>query len=149
MSTTYQRNGLKINVSRLLISPTNLMNGRRRVYMVTSPFKVIVRGVGLYENITVPNGFQTDFATIPLLAQVFIGARDNPGVLEASVIHDSACVNNWQREKANTMMYWMMLAFGVRRWRAAAIYLALMCFGYKSPVSRLARRIRSFFNMET
>jgi hypothetical protein len=149
MTTEYQRNGLKITVSDLLLSPTNLMAGRRRVYMVTSPFRVIVRGTGLYENIEVSSGFQTDLATIPLLAQVFIGARDNPGVLEASVIHDFACVNNWPREKANTMMYWMMLAFGVTRWRAAAIYLALMCFGYKSPLARLVRCFRQFFNMET
>jgi hypothetical protein len=109
----------------------------------------MVRSDGVYETLTVPPGFQTDLATIPIFAQVFIGGRDDPGVGECAVAHDYMTINNLPREFCNTKMWHLMLALNVPRWRATAIYLALMMFGYKSPVSRLVKRIHGFFNMET
>lgn len=146
----YQYNGLKITIPReLSMHPTNMMTGRRRVYKLERPFAVYIRSDGVYENYVVPAGFTTDLATIPLLAQVFVGGNDAPGVAEASVFHDWACVNGHPRSYTNSKLFYLMLAFKVPYWKALAFYAAVSVFGYGSWFSRVYNRICAWLNLET
>lgn len=147
--THYKSNGSSVDFSRLVLLPTGEMSGRRRVYQLGAPFWVYITADGLQHTIRVPQSFASDLATIPTVAQILIGNRDAPGVAECSVVHDWLCHVNAPRELANTTMWWLLLATGVPRWKATAIYLALMVFGYKSPWSRLWRWIGSISPMET
>ena len=149
MSLYYQHNGLKVITSKLLLSPTDSMSGRRRVYRLTAPFTVMIKATGVNSTIRVPKDFDTDLATIPLIAQVFIGSRDDRGVAEAAVVHDWLCVQDAPRVYANSTMYYLLLAMSVPRWRAAAIFSALQLFGYKSIPSRLWRRVKELCSLET
>jgi hypothetical protein len=145
----YKRNGLKVLASDLALYPTSQMSGRRRIYRLVKHFRIHITMDGVKNVISVPAGFATDMATIPLVAQLLIGSRDDPGVAEAAVAHDWLCTQDAPREYANATMWVIMLALGVPRWRATAIYLALMLFGYKSLPSRLWRMIRGFQPLES
>jgi hypothetical protein len=146
----YRYNGLKITIPRpLVLCPTNMMSGRRRVYRLEREFSIYIRSDGAYENYEVPAGFATDLATIPLLAQVFVGGNDAPGVAEASVFHDWACVQGMPRSYANSKLFYLMLAFKAPYWKALAFYAAVSMFGYGSLVARVCKRIRGWLDLET
>ena len=146
---TYRHNGLTIKLSDMHATPTGDMNGRRRVWALTRTYHLTVTADGLTETMIIPFGFRTDFATMPFVAQMLLGGRDDPGVAEAALVHDYCCVKNLPREYCNTKMWYLMLAMGVSRWKATAIYVALQIAGYKSPVSKLATRIKTWISLET
>jgi hypothetical protein len=136
----YKKNGLKVMVSDLELAPTQEMSGRRRVYRLIIPLDVSITASGVQSGVSVPAGFTTDLATIPLVAQVFLGGRDAPGVAEAAVIHDWLCETNAPRSFANSCLFCLLLAFNVPRWKALCFYFAVSVFGYKSWLSVLKRK---------
>jgi hypothetical protein len=146
---TYKHNGLSIKLSDLRAEPTQKMNGRRRVWRLAMTYHLTVTADGLTESLIIPIGFQTDFATMPLVASLLLGGRDDPGVAEAALVHDFCCVKDLPREYCNTKMWYLMLAMGVPRWKATAIYVALMLFGYKSPCARLKQWVTGWLSLET
>ena len=79
--------------------------------------------------ITVPIGFQTDFASVPRFPLIYALLGDTAH--EPAVIHDwlyySAIVN---REIADNVLYEAMTVFGVEDWRRDMIYEGVRAGGW-------------------
>lgn len=79
--------------------------------------------------ITVPNGFTTDLASVPRwLAWLYSPTGRHQ---QAAVFHDymyATC--NTSRYEADAVFRIIMIRSGVSRWRALTIYLAVRAFGW-------------------
>lgn len=130
--------------SRLVIEPTSKHNGRRRVYRLVKRFACDIYYRGGTDLVRVPEGYETDFATLPLICQLVLGNRDD--YAEESVIHDWLCSNDLPRFYSNAKMRIIMTALGRPKWKILAVYYGLMIFGYKSfameTFKRIVRRLK-------
>jgi hypothetical protein len=112
--------------STLVVSPVN--DGKR--WVIRSDFGYDVGEEGSGENINIPKGFVTDFASTPrLLVGVFPrwGKYGN-----AAVVHDYLY---WQqkkytRERADEIFLEAMEVLGVSKFNKNCLYLAVKHFGF-------------------
>jgi hypothetical protein len=97
--------------------------------------------VALGRTITVPAGFETDFASVPRLPLaywLFGGVAD-----EAAVIHDYAYSGALRvtRKQADELFSEAMKACGTAAWRRGPMWLGVRLFGgihYNEPVESMA-----------
>lgn len=100
--------------------------GRRQRYVLIAPFVYQSDSVG---QVSVPEGFQTDFASIPRLAWRYIDPED-PVILFASVVHDYLySVQSTSREVADRVLVEAMGISGARWDQRKAVHAAVRMFG--------------------
>jgi hypothetical protein len=124
--------------STLLLEPTKKRNGRRRVWRLRQEFEAVIHFSGGKMVIKVPEGYETDLASIPMFAQLIIGGRDD--YAEESVIHDWLCDNLQPRFFTNATMRILMKLLNRPRWKIVAVFYALMFFGYGSKTFNMVTR---------
>ena len=147
----FTKQNLTISVSDLRIEATDTFTGRRRLWKLTDDFRIEVRARGLNYSIVVPRGFETDFATLPLVAQIALGNRDT--YVYAATAHDFLCVIKAPRWLANPTMIGILSAMGCPWWKRQLFAWGLFLFGYGSRPSRLfyatAEKVKKWFNLQT
>lgn len=83
-----------------------------------------------YKDITVPKGYQTNGADIPrLFWSIF--PPNSPEYLSAVVIHDYLCDEAKSKadyKYADKMLYEMMIALEVSKWKCTVFYLACRAY---------------------
>jgi hypothetical protein len=122
--------------------PLNQWSGRRRQHALLQDFSLIIVSQGMTNQVTVPKGFITDWATVPLFCQLILGNRDD--YAEAACLHDYLCVTNVPYFVANSWMRSAMFALGAPRWKRVAFFYALMIFGYDSSASRGIAKAKNY-----
>jgi len=93
----------------------------------------------LKARVTVPEGFQTDLASVPRLPVVYLltGATGN----EAAVIHDFLYTSQpCTRKQADDTFHEALLASGVPGWRAWMMWCGVRAGGASHWTKRPARR---------
>jgi hypothetical protein len=81
--------------------------------------------------VTVPAGFQTDFASVPRIPVAFLLAGDEahmPAVVHDFLYSSKICT----REEADNTFLEAMTATGVTKWRRTLMWAAVRMFG-QSP----------------
>jgi hypothetical protein len=137
---------LEFGHSQLRLAVIDRYNGRRRMFRLTEPFIIMLRDPKVYVTpfykLTIPAGYETDLASIPLFATVLVG--DRACFAEESVVHDWLCDHGAERFHAHAIMRLIMKARRHPRWKRFVIFYALMLVGYGSTVfifvTRLFRR---------
>jgi len=77
--------------------------------------------------VTVPAGFETDYASVPRLAWPLFPPRGPWS--KAAVIHDYLCSNDvCSRPLADAIFREIMRELGVPRWRRAVMYVAVRAY---------------------
>ena len=141
-------NGNEIVYRKIQYVWTDEYNGRRRKAKLVNEFSVLIKvqengskDSGLHILVNIPAGYKTDFASIPFIAQVFLGDRIQ--FAEESIAHDWLCDRNAPRFLANATMRIIMESMGRPKWKVLAVYYALMIAGYGSPIFRLFTKLFS------
>lgn len=138
---------LRVRIAPLHFEATDKFRGRRVVYRLTEPYGVSMLSPCGEFTMIIPEGYETDLATIPLICQPFIGSSAE--FQRAAVVHDMACDNGWPQFAANALMRVVMEARKHPRWKVLGIYYTLMLFGYGSWVARLFTRKKLASEHET
>lgn len=112
------------------LSPTNKWNGPRRIHRLNKPFRIRLTYEGGYWKHDVPEGFETDLASFPLVLQLLLGNRDD--YAEESLLHDSLYREGIPVFFANAMMRIIMERLGRPWWKRFLVFYGLMLFGYRS-----------------
>jgi hypothetical protein len=96
---------------------------------------LIYRSQILGETVTVPEGFRTDFASVPRLPLVYLAAGGKGE--RAAVVHDWLySTQSVERATADAVLQEALLACGYSRLLATAFYTAVRAFGgshWKAP----------------
>jgi hypothetical protein len=140
------RTATRVSCTDLYLRVRDTYNGRRRKFELAHSFSV-----RLYDGesdtpfyaIMVPAGYQTDLASIPLIATPIVG--DRACFAEESVVHDWLCDQGSSPFYAHSIMRMIMHARKHPRWKCWAIFYALMFFGYGSFVYRTCARVAKSF----
>jgi hypothetical protein len=106
----------------LYARPVGMMNGRT-TWQLMRPFAYYSSTIELL--ISVPEGFITDFASVPRLPLIWLLMSDTGQA--AAVIHDHL----WNDQRfppsiANQVFHEALLVSGVSRWRAGLMHLAVV-----------------------
>lgn len=105
-----------------------------QIYVLIAEFTVVVPDVG---TITVPKGFETDFASIPGFALGWLD-DDDPIILYASIVHDylysvgglfDLMKPALTRQQCDDVLRVVMIACEASVWRAWCVYKAVRMFG--------------------
>jgi len=96
-------------------------------YRLLSPLHYISRIVGT-QYITVPDGFVTDFASIPRIARFLITGHGHDRW--AAVVHDYLYSIGFDRKTADAIFYEALLVSGVNKIKARAMYRAVRTGGW-------------------
>lgn len=116
----------------LKLEATNKSIGGRPVYKITEKFSLSLCGKGYGIYVDVPEGFDTDFASVPRLLW-FIYHPDG-GAAKAAVLHDfmyrKRC--NFSRIIADAVYLDAMRLLGVPFWKRYTMYLGVRLFGWLS-----------------
>lgn len=137
-ASEHTRGPVSANMSDLVLVPSRAYTRGRRVWRLFADFKFEVEFPGGRLEITVPDGFKTDLASIPVVFTPFIGTPDRYAT--SAVVHDWACVNNFPQWFANSLLRTVMEFDGVPKWRQIAVFWAVQLCGYKSWL--FGRRVR-------
>lgn len=121
--------------SPLVLKPTNDYNGRRRIYELDQDFTYLLTFPGGSDQVTVPAGYKTDLATLPVVLQVILGNRDD--YAEEAIIHDWLCDHKMPRFYTNARMRSLMYVLGRPYWKQRAVFYGLMLFGYGSWIMEI------------
>jgi len=143
----WKRNGLTIKMTPLQTEPIDQWTGRRRQHKLLQDFTLIIVSEGMTQTVTVPKGFVTDWATVPLFCQLILGNHDD--YAEAAALHDYLCVTHVPYFVANSWMRSAMFALGAPKWKRIAFFYALMFFGYDSPLSHFFAKIKSWITQRS
>ncbi len=107
------------------------------LFVVHEPFRIRFRYEGETEwrNVTVPVGFETDLASVPRIARMFVSKSD---AIEASVVHDYLYkMRIVDRETADAIFFALMRQdSSLPAWRARVMFGAVRVFGgfvYRDP----------------
>jgi hypothetical protein len=130
----WRKNGLAISMTPLKTTAQSLFQGRRRCWKLDLDFSMIIASHGMEQRVTVPKGYDTDYATIPIICQLVLGNRDDWA--EAAVLHDWLCTTHVPRFICNAWMRSALFCLGAPRWKQLAFFYGLMLFGYGSPLSK-------------
>jgi hypothetical protein len=131
----YRKGRLQMTVSAYALEPTGTMQRGRPVYTLDRQLIISVTGEGYSELLSIPQGFRTDLASIPVILVPIVGMPASAGV--AAIAHDFACAKQWPRWKCNAMLRGIMEMTGKPGWRCKAFWWAVFIFGYQSRVSSL------------
>ena len=102
-----------------------------RNWELIEPFIYHVGEYPSEERITVPQGFMTDFASIPRIFWNILAPTGKHG--KAAVIHDWLYrSHSCSRKKAYNIFYEAMCVLGVSWWKRALMYRAVRWFGAKA-----------------
>jgi len=130
------------------LEPTDKRIGSRRVYRLTYSFFCTITYPGGHWRIKIPKGFETDFASFPLILQLLLGNRDE--YLEESLIHDWLYREGIPPFYANAIMRVVMERLGRAWWKRWLVFYGLMAFGYRAPgwqwLAKLLRRKVNYDN---
>jgi hypothetical protein len=88
------------------------------------------KGSGLY--IVAPEGFKTNFASIPLVLQIFVKPQD-PRWIKSSILHDYLWSKAWtlyEFQTANDVFYEAMLVEWTPKYLAILAYLSVSLSKY-------------------
>ncbi len=119
----------------LVVSP--LADGK--TWVVRAPFSYEIEELGSGNVITVDEGFQTDFASVPLLLSPIVARWGRHG--KAAVVHDFLYWDQGRNKKQSDEIFReAMGVLGVAGWRKFLIYQAVKWFGGGSWRSNLKRR---------
>ena len=112
-----------ITIKQVVTNPPHKQfqaDGNIFAYLEPLPYKIIRTG---YE-IVIPQGFVTDFASVPLAAQSVLpqlGPHSMAAVLHDYLYWDQSCT----REQADLLFYEAMTEYGVSAWRRSVAYWAV------------------------
>jgi len=110
----------------LIVSP--MPDGRR--WRLVFPFTYHIGSKYSNKYIHVPEGFVTDFASIPWVFWAFLPYWGKYG--KAAVIHDHIYQNHKRlkinRRRADDIFYEAMIVGGTKKWKAQVIYRAVRLF---------------------
>ena len=81
-----------------------------------------------YENIIVPEGFVTDFASVPRVPLAYLLCGNTAH--RAAVVHDYLYRQGWKRDIADRVLYEACRATGMSWWRSRLIYTAVRICGW-------------------
>lgn len=102
-----------------------LVDDANELWRLTGP---LVYSSDLVGNVVVPEGFVTDFASVPRLPFAYFMAGNT--ARWASVIHDYLYVEkSLPRDVCDAVFLEAMAASGVPRWRRGLMWLAVRAFG--------------------
>lgn len=108
--------------------PLVITPGKQGRYLTERPFSfdIGVKGSGL--TITIPAGFSTDLASVPRWLWWLVAPHD-PQYAAAAVLHDFLCSwDGFDLMTAHAIFLDALLILGVDRWKATAMYLAVVTF---------------------
>ena len=74
-------------------------------------------------DVIIPKGFVTDLASVPRIFWPIVPPYGKH--LEASILHDFLCRNEWARAKADREFLHAMKKAGVKRWRRMLMFWAV------------------------
>jgi len=97
------------------------------------------KGSELY--IVAPEGFKTDFASLPLILQLFWKPHD-PRWIKSAIIHDelwSRAKTLYEFQEANDVFYEAMQVEGTPKWIAILFYLAVSISKYAYWIKKKIR----------
>ena len=114
------------------VSPTDKWIGRRRVYRLNRTFRLRIECAGVNWKIDVPEGFETDLASFPVVLQLLLGNRDD--YLEESVVHDWLYKEGIPTFFANATMRVIMECLKRPWWKRWLVFYGLMFLGYRAPL---------------
>ena len=114
--------------------------GRKGWYVLTESISYEVGFYGSGDVITVPVGFETDYASVPRAFWVMVAPR---GAHEAAaLIHDYLYKYNLRtRIKADKIYMEGLEVLSVPSWKCAAMYRAVRLWGWK-PWGKASKRIK-------
>lgn len=134
----YRFNGCTVVVGYLDVRASEQSKGRRRCFQLLRDFDFRLQFRGGHLSVTAPEGYVTDYASVPIFLTLILGGRDAKGVAEAAVLHDVLCDIHLERFLTNAIMRVALTAYGVPRWKILAYFYGLMFVGYSSPPYRFA-----------
>lgn len=109
----------------LLVSP--LADGK--TWVIQKEFTYYVGELDSDETVTVPLGFQTDFASVPPVFRWLIPRWGKYG--KAAIIHDYCYwEQRYTRERSDQIFREAMGVLGVARWKMFLMYQAVRLFGW-------------------
>lgn len=80
------------------------------------------------DQMTIPEGYEFDGASIPRVFWTIIGPPFSPRFMEASLVHDYLCNIKYDREAADKKFKHLLRKAGVSSWRASAMYSAVRAY---------------------
>ena len=110
------------------------------MHLLTKPFYIDISSTKwstlshMSQVIKVPMHYKTDLGTIPLIAQLFLGGRDD--YAEIYVLHDWCCDNHIPYFISNAWLRSGLYCVGCPWYKRLPIYYAVMVFGYDSLFSK-------------
>ena len=117
-----------MRLPRAKLVPTKFQGGRQ-FFRLAEPYFLDLNGA-IRLTLTVPAGFETDFASVPrLLWPLF--PPTGPW-LEASIVHDFCYSGQvpFSRFLADALFRELMKLYGVPLWRRVLMYYAVRLFGW-------------------
>jgi len=103
--------------------------GAGRLFVVSRPYACFFRLNGGPVYYSVPDGMETDFASIPKIVPRWIAEKVDVHI-EAAVVHDHLCKTRpWSSRVAADIFNEAMRAAGVPAWRRQLMYRAVLYFG--------------------
>lgn len=115
----------------LVATPTPERNGGRQVWALRRPLKFMSRKIGL---VNVPQGFLTDFASVPRLPFVYWSLNDYGHA--AAVVHDYLCRSMMlDRATADAVFYEALRAEGVNKLKSRLLYWGVRIGAPAAPSS--------------
>lgn len=114
-------------LTEMAVTPLSSSEGGRSLWKLLHP--LVYQSGHLSEPITVPEGFVTDFASVPRVPVVYLVMADigQP----AAVIHDYLYrFRPCSRKIADAVLEEALKVLGVSWWRRKAMWLAVRAFGW-------------------
>lgn len=109
----------------LSLEPTDRFFEHRRVFRLKED---LTYHSTKYGSITVPKGFETDLASVPLFFQLFVPVTGR--YLEATIIHDYLYEHALRtKQEADAILAEGMRVLKGKRWRQIVINLGVKYFG--------------------
>lgn len=145
----YKKNGLTIKMGKLSTTATDEWCGRRRIHELDIPFDCVISSSGMSMHVSVPAGYKTDYATLPVVCQLVLGNRDDWA--EIAVLHDWLCDTHVPYFICNQWMRSGLFCVGCPYWKRVLFFYGLMLLGYQSPIQRgylwVKQQISSVWNL--
>lgn len=109
-------------------NPLIITPDQQGCYRTGQPFSYDLGFKGSGLTVSVPAGFVTDLASIPRWLWWLMSPFD-PQYAAAAVLHDYLLTwSNFDRLTAHTVFLEALLNLGVERWKATAMYVAVVMF---------------------
>lgn len=127
-----------MTIKQAVTNPPHKMfqaDGNIFAYLEPQPYEIIRTG----RTVVIPQGFVTDFASVPLAAQSVLpqlGPHAMAAVLHDFLYWDQSCT----REQADLLFYEAMTEYGVTNWRRSIAYWAVRLRGGGAWTTNAAER---------